>query len=390
MLEKIRICYLVSRLGQSGPTKQLLQLISHLDHERFSARIITLSEENSNSLALQFRPHVENIDSLRLGSFSSYLQAANSFKRLESQHPAHIIHSQGIRADLINGYLSNRRIRIATQRNYPFDDYVMEYGLAKGWIISHLHYHAFRRIPHVFSCSETLVKKNIPHRLSSRLVRNGTVIPLLRDFSTEYWRTKIEGYPETRLANRIFVTSGPLIKRKAIKTVIDAFLTYRRNHNHSAKLFVLGDGPELNNLQNQAKGDPDVVFTGLIEDVSPFLRAADLFISASLSEGMPNAVLESLANGAPTLLSDIEPHLELLNLNPLLGRAFPTQNARALTECLTEAFSTKRERQCIYQFARDTFSAAIMANQYQKLYADLRQNELSNAPDHKAPDADTT
>ena len=150
------------------------------------------------------------------------------------------------------------------------------------------------------------------------------------------------------------------------------------------------DGPELNNLQNQAKGDSDVIFTGLIEDVSPFLRAADLFISASLSEGMPNAVLESLANGTPALLSDIEPHLELLNLNPLLGQAFPTQNSRALTKCLTDALSTKRERQCIYQFARDTFSAAIMANQYQKLYTDLRQIELHNDPDHKAPDGDTT
>lgn len=47
------------------------------------------------------------------------------------------------------------------------------------------------------------------------------------------------------------------------------------------------------------------------QEVASFLRAGDLFVSASRSEGMPHAVREAMFVGTPCLLSDIEGHRNL-------------------------------------------------------------------------------
>lgn len=45
-----------------------------------------------------------------------------------------------------------------------------------------------------------------------------------------------------------------------------------------------------------------------------YLQCADYTISASLSEGLPNSTLESLACGVPMILSDIDPHKEIMRV----------------------------------------------------------------------------
>ncbi len=47
------------------------------------------------------------------------------------------------------------------------------------------------------------------------------------------------------------------------------------------------------------------------DEIDSFLRAGDVFIAASRSEGMPHAVREALLSGLPTLLSEIEGHLTM-------------------------------------------------------------------------------
>lgn len=56
-----------------------------------------------------------------------------------------------------------------------------------------------------------------------------------------------------------------------------------------------------------------LVFTGRLDDVRPVLWALDLFVLPSLQEGMPNALLEALACGVPSVGSDIPGISELLN-----------------------------------------------------------------------------
>ena len=81
-------------------------------------------------------------------------------------------------------------------------------------------------------------------------------------------------------------------------------------------LTLVGDGPlrpQVLEWAEQRGIASRIRFTGVIprEDVYRELLAADVFVSGSLWEGLPIAVLEAMALRRPVLLSDIAPHREI-------------------------------------------------------------------------------
>ena len=53
-MRKIKLVYVVSTLGRTGPTRQLYNLIRHLDRERFQAEVITMSPNPPGNLEQDF------------------------------------------------------------------------------------------------------------------------------------------------------------------------------------------------------------------------------------------------------------------------------------------------------------------------------------------------
>lgn len=107
---------------------------------------------------------------------------------------------------------------------------------------------------------------------------------------------------------------GRLISSKNPFVVLDAFL---RGTDLPSRLSFVGEGYLSNRLverASEARPDARVEFTGLLprDDVYRALAGADLFVSASLAEGMPMAVLEAMACRCPVVLSDIPSHREIL------------------------------------------------------------------------------
>jgi glycosyltransferase involved in cell wall biosynthesis len=105
---------------------------------------------------------------------------------------------------------------------------------------------------------------------------------------------------------RIVLAVGRLHRQKGFDVLLPAFATSRARHD-GWRLVILGDGPQRATLQRQAEqlGIADAVeFRGF--DVDPFswYQRAGLFVLPSRHEGMPNALLEAVAAGAPTIVSD--------------------------------------------------------------------------------------
>ncbi|HEY7837269.1 MAG TPA: glycosyltransferase [Terriglobales bacterium] len=81
------------------------------------------------------------------------------------------------------------------------------------------------------------------------------------------------------------------------------------------RVLLLGEGSERPHLQSaiRAEGAGGVVeLMGKRERIECYLTAADVGVLPSRSEGCPNAVLEYMAAGLPTVLSDIPPHRALV------------------------------------------------------------------------------
>ncbi len=138
-MRQLNIIYLVSTLGRTGPTSQLLNLISRLDKSRLSSRIVTISKEPPDSRAQEFEALGIPICSLNLPRLNTILLGPRRLREFLELYPADVVHSQGIRADFLNSTLKFPIARIATQRNDPFQDYPMLFGQVIGFTMAQAH-----------------------------------------------------------------------------------------------------------------------------------------------------------------------------------------------------------------------------------------------------------
>jgi glycosyltransferase involved in cell wall biosynthesis len=100
---------------------------------------------------------------------------------------------------------------------------------------------------------------------------------------------------------------GRLVPQKAPETLLTQFAQIAGDSRTSARLVLVGNGPLLPALQQQARqlnlGD-SVVFAGELE--GPLAMAAfDIFALPSLYEGFPYVLLEALAMGLPIVSTDV-------------------------------------------------------------------------------------
>ena len=112
----------------------------------------------------------------------------------------------------------------------------------------------------------------------------------------------------------------------------------------------------------------NIFLPGEVSNVISYFRAADLFVSASCAEGMPNAVLEALATGLPVILSNIPAHREILEVCPDAGWLYTLGDQTALCKLLDHVTNTAEIGRIARGSAEDHFSARSMSEAYQQLY----------------------
>ncbi len=110
---------------------------------------------------------------------------------------------------------------------------------------------------------------------------------------------------------------GELSDRKNQRMLIAA-LPMIKMHVPSAMLWLVGDGDkreELIALADSLNVGDSVVFLGRRNNPCDFIRASDVYVSASKIEGMPFNVIEALGTGKTLLCSDIKGQRDLIKDN---------------------------------------------------------------------------
>ena len=101
------------------------------------------------------------------------------------------------------------------------------------------------------------------------------------------------------------VTVGRLDEQKNQKLLIEAFAKIKNETNEN--LYIYGEGPlrqELESLVSELGLSGRVFLPGLITDVPETIIGSRLFVLPSDFEGMPNALLEAIALGVPSISTD--------------------------------------------------------------------------------------
>lgn len=108
--------------------------------------------------------------------------------------------------------------------------------------------------------------------------------------------------PEPRSAKQVqFISIGRLSPEKNYHILLDVCSQLEKKYHFS--LWILGDGPQKNELQEkiQQKSIQSVKLLGNQQNPFPFVKAADVFVSSSMCESYGLAVQEALILGKPVI-----------------------------------------------------------------------------------------
>lgn len=112
------------------------------------------------------------------------------------------------------------------------------------------------------------------------------------------------------------INAGTIYSAKNQQLIIDAMAL---SNPGDFKATILGNGELMENLRLKAKElniSESLILEGKVSDVKSYLLQHDCFVLSSNTEGFPNALLEALSVGLPTISTNcMSGPLEMLNDN---------------------------------------------------------------------------
>ncbi len=142
----------------------------------------------------------------------------------------------------------------------------------------------------------------------------------------------------------------------------------------NARLTLAGDGPERERLIDLAKElgiGGSVEFPGLIQDVPALLCANNLYVQASHQEGLPNAVLEAMANALPVVATRVSGHEDII-AEAETGFLVPPNDPEAFAAALSRLANQKELRMTMGTSARECvekkYSISVVVDSLINLY----------------------
>lgn len=156
-----------------------------------------------------------------------------------------------------------------------------------------------------------------------------------------------------------------------VDIIVKAFIQAAA-YDSRIKLILLGSGSQekyLHRLLEESDLLSRVYLGGRVsnQELPDFYRAADLYISASHSDGSSVSLLEALACGCPVLVSDIPGNLEWVKRGEQ-GWLFPDGDDKALAKAMINALEQRDMLTTMAAKARDTAEKrADWSRNFQKL-----------------------
>jgi glycosyltransferase involved in cell wall biosynthesis len=288
-------------------------------------------------------------------------------KKLIDENTFDLIHVFDYRSTLLCANLSLNIPRVVTARQ----SYRQVFGPVLGSFMMKTFLRACGKCERTVAVSDSI--RNLTENGTLRhidIIHNGIDREKFKPVDQEE-KKRLRAHLDLPTNKRIFVSVGFLSEKKGLPTLIEAFNKSRENR--SDVLLLLGSGPLREKCSPPATGKNDIRPVGFVENVQDYLGAADVYVSASLTEGCPNAVMEAMACGLPVILSDIPAHREILDFDKRAGLLFPAKDIDSLSDAFSKCFDGdySEKSHAALNIINNHLNAENMSRKYQELYAEL-------------------
>ena len=358
----IRVCFLIDRLSVGGTESQLLGLIRHLDPSRVVPSLCLLDGEDATSRSLEpeccpvLRLGVRSIRSPR--ALTQAVRFAHYLRR-EKIGILQVYFLDSAFFGVVVGRLAGVRHVLRVRNN-------LGYWLKPG------QKSPLRAVNRLFSLNltnsdlgrEALVEQEGIDPSRIRVLDNG--IDLDRFANPAPVPARRAGAPR-----RIGVVAN-LRPVKGLDVFLRAAALVARDYS-DVQFAIAGEGPERARLEALAAEldlTDRVRLLGLVSDVPSFLADLDVVVQSSLSEGLSNAVIESMAAGRPVVATAVGANPSLIQdgINGLLVPPGDHQRlAEAIKSLLQHPNDAAKMGRSALEYATKRFTWSSAARVYEEL-----------------------
>ncbi len=324
----MKILYIITSTNAGGTEKALLELIRRIDRDEYEVYVCSLK-----------RPGVfaKRIEEAADGFYSLGLAEAGGIKAVLTFLPA-----------LVRLIRLSRRVRPMIIHSFLFRANILGRFAAR-----------VAGVPIVISSIRVIESdkhyKHIIDRLTSSMVnRYMAVSEAARKFTIKHVRVcpdkivtvyngidcsaVLQGNSNGFTINKALINIaliGRFDRQKGHVTLIKAVKTISARHP-DIRVYFFGEGPDeirIKTIVKQERLSEYIIFVGVTEEISRCIAQMDIIVLPSLWEGLPNVLLEAMAEARPVVASRIEGIDEVV-LDGKTGILFKPGDARALAQAL--------------------------------------------------------
>ena len=327
MQKKIKVLRILNRFNIGGPVYNATYLTKYLDNNTYETLLIGGICEKHEASA-KYILEKENIQFTeiqqmrrKISLFYDFISFLKIIFIIHNYKPD-IIHTHAAKAGLLGRiaaliYYKNIKI-VHTYHGNVFEGY---FSNIMNKLILFIERFLASKSNKIIAISK-LPKQDLVNKFRICKSSKIEVIPLgfdLKKFSINSKVKRTKKRTEYKvLKHEILITIiGRVVPIKNHKFFIDVFDYCRKKTTIPIKAFVIGDGPEMDNLRKYSnqKGlrynyknltvDYDIFFCSWKKDIDCYLAASDIVALTSYNEGTPVSIIESMASGKASISTNV-------------------------------------------------------------------------------------
>lgn len=386
----IHVMHLLTSLGRGGAERALADIVAGTDRARFRHSICYLHPPHD--MADEFRRAGCEMIFLDAPQRRGWFKAASKLRQVVAERKPHLLHTATFDANLA-GRIAAGRMRVPQVSWLVSMEYDPASARAAGWPPLK---NAIRRMVDQWSaryagigfvaCSHA-VKNSAARALHVAPDKIGVIYNPVNPATVEPGSGEAEALRRSLAipeGSFVYFIVGRMDAGKAHEVALRAFHLAAPSQP-GAHLVMLGRGPLRETLRARASelGVADRVrFVESAVRIAPYFELADAFLFPSLLEGLPVAVLEAMCARLPVIVSDIEPHVEVVE-DERTGLIVPKGSAEKMAEAMGRVFGSETLRRelgsAAQAYALPRFSTQVIVPQWEQLFERMAGSEAAGA-----------
>jgi glycosyltransferase involved in cell wall biosynthesis len=363
--ERTKILYIIPKLVNAGAEKHLVNLVKNLDKGKFEALICCVKELGILGETIKY----SGVNVICLNRKSIYdLRIIIDIFKLIKKNRFDIVHSYLFGFDYL-ACLPAKLLRvplvISSRRELA------------SW--KKLHHHFLGNLGNLFTdkvIANSEAAKNFA--LKNEILRPEKITTIYNGINLNEFLP----FPKNKqvLSELGFVDGdiivGMVTKFAEVKDVLTALkaMAQVRKPYPNTKYLLVGDGSLRKDMEAKARDlklNGNIKFVGARPDIPQILSIIDIFILTSLSESLPNSVLEAMACEKPVVCTEVGgiPEVVLNAENGILARPKDYQDiAKAVINLIEKESLRNRMGVLGRKTVKERFSLERMVKEYDAFY----------------------